>query len=208
MQGIQVARRGVTVLRKIVIWIGVALLYVLMFSPSLFALTNPPTLPTLATSALQGLGLVIMAGGLTLEVLADRQKSAFKARFPKQFCNTGLYRRVRCPNYLGEITFWVGNWIAGLAFYTSPLQWLAATIGVLCIVLIMMGSTKRLERAQDNRYGGLSRIPGVRRLDAGAVPVCSALHAEERSRLSGVADLRFGAPTMIRVRFARKDEHV
>ncbi len=27
-------------------------------------------------------------------------------------------------------------------------------IGVLCIVLIMVGSTKRLERSQDQRYGG------------------------------------------------------
>ena len=67
----------------------------------------------------------------------------------------GLYRWVRCPNYLGEITFWAGNWLLGLMFYTSVLRWVASAIGLICIVLIMMGSTKRLERSQGERYGHL-----------------------------------------------------
>ena len=101
----------------------------------------------------QWAGLAIMAGALGMEALADQQKSAFKVRFPGQFCNAGLYRWVRCPNYLGEILFWVGNWVVGLLFYTSPLRWLLAASGLICIVLIMLGSTKRLEAQQDARYG-------------------------------------------------------
>jgi steroid 5-alpha reductase family enzyme len=85
--------------------------------------------------------------------MSDKQKADFKARFPKQYCNVGLYRWVRCPNYLGEITFWVGNWVMGILFYNSPLKWIASSVGLVCIVLIMMGSTKRLENAQDKRYG-------------------------------------------------------
>ena len=77
-------------------------------------------------SLVQWLGLTIMIGSLVLESLADRQKSAFKARNPNQFCDTGLYRWVRCPNYLGEILFWVGNWVAGIFFYTSPCAGLPA----------------------------------------------------------------------------------
>jgi steroid 5-alpha reductase family enzyme len=94
-----------------------------------------------------------MAGGLGLEALADWQKARFKSRFPGQFCNVGLYRLSRCPNYLGEILFWVGNWVVGLAFYASPLMAIISLIGVVCIVLIMMGSTKRLELTQAERYG-------------------------------------------------------
>ena len=97
-----------------------------------------------------------MGGGLLMETIADKQKSDFKAERPRDYCDTGLYRLVRCPNYLGEIIFWVGNWVVGIMFYTTPLHWIVSTIGAICIVLIMMGSTKRLESAQDGRYGDRS----------------------------------------------------
>ncbi len=144
---------GVVGLRKLVVWLGVALLYVCMISPSLFSLYYAPNLPPPLTLILQILGLALLAGGLLLETLADRQKSAFKAEHPHDFCSVGLYSWVRCPNYLGEITFWVGNWLLGVAFYTFFLHWAISLIGLVCIVLIMMGSTKRLEKQQDGRYG-------------------------------------------------------
>ncbi len=109
--------------------------------------------PAPAATVLQLLGLALMFGGLILEALADAQKSSFKAQNPHQYCDAGLYRWVRCPNYFGEIILWIGNWVLGLVFYTSALQWIASFVGLVCIVLIMMGSTKRLEQAQDKRYG-------------------------------------------------------
>jgi len=139
--------------RKIPMWIGVSLLYVMMFSPSLFSLTTAPRVPSPAATVLQLLGLALMFGGLGLEALADAQKSRFKAQNPRQYCDVGLYRQVRCPNYFGEIMLWIGNWVLGFVFYTSALQWIASFVGLVCIVLIMMGSTKRLEQAQDDRYG-------------------------------------------------------
>lgn len=33
------------------------------------------------------------------------------------------------------------------------MTWVASLAGLICIVLIMMGSTKRLEHSQDSRYG-------------------------------------------------------
>ena len=94
-----------------------------------------------------------MATGLALEAVADGQKNAAKQACPSCFTNVGLYRWVRCPNYLGEITFWTGSFIAGAGFLTSGLRVGLALVGWACIVLIMMGSTKRLERTQDARYG-------------------------------------------------------
>jgi steroid 5-alpha reductase family enzyme len=145
---------GMSLARKAIIWVGVSLLYVIMFTPSLFVLSPAPgaTAPDGVGSLVQWLGLAIMAGALVMESLADQQKSAFKARSPGQFCNAGLYRWVRCPNYLGEILFWVGNWVAALLFYETGLRWLLALSGLVCIVLIMLGSTKRLEAQQDKRY--------------------------------------------------------
>jgi steroid 5-alpha reductase family enzyme len=138
-----------------VIWVVVSFLYMLMFLPGLVhaAHTARQPGPDLTALFFQTAGFFVMAGGLLLEAIADRQKSRFKAQFPRAFCDTGLYRLVRCPNYLGEILFWVGSWMMAIPFYTTWLEWAAALLATLAIVLIMMGSTKRLETAQEQRYG-------------------------------------------------------
>lgn len=138
---------------NVIIWIAVSILYVLMFSPSLFLLTETPISTSWPLYLSQGIGLLLMGGGLLLESLADKQKSDFKTERPRDYCDTGLYRLVRCPNYLGEIIFWVGNWVVGIPFYTTPAHWIISIIGMICIILIMMISTQRLEDAQDERYG-------------------------------------------------------
>ena len=138
---------------RIVIWIGVSILYVLMFTPSLFRVTSSPVTTSWLLYISQGVGLFLMAGGLLLETVADRQKAKFKTANPRQYCDVGLYRWVRCPNYFGEIVFWVGNWVVGLVFYGTLLHWVLSTVGVLLLVLIMMGSTKRLEKTQNEQYG-------------------------------------------------------
>jgi steroid 5-alpha reductase family enzyme len=139
--------------RRVLIWLGVSALYVLMVSPSLFSLAGGSLAPSRPPSVVQAFGLGVMILGLLLESTADKQKSDLKARYPGKFCSTGLYSWVRYPNYLGEILVWVGNWVMGMMFYTSPLMWALSSAGLICIVLIMMGSTKRLEASQGGRYG-------------------------------------------------------
>ncbi|MBK9258407.1 MAG: DUF1295 domain-containing protein [Polyangiaceae bacterium] len=138
---------------KLMIWLSVALLYVLMFSPALFALLHHRDVPGSSPLVSQFSGLFIMACGLFIESWADHQKSAYKAQRPDRFCDVGLYRVVRCPNYLGEVIFWVGAWTAGISAYTHVLHWGMSLTGLVCIVLVMLGSTRRLEMKQDERYG-------------------------------------------------------
>lgn len=137
--------------KQVGIWLGVSVLYVAMFSPALFNLERLRA--EVPTPVAAWVGLVVMALGFALESLADWQKSAFKRRHPDRYCDVGLYRLVRCPNYLGEVIFWVGSFAAGLSAYGHWAHWLSAGTGLVCIVLIMMGSTKRLEHKQDTRYG-------------------------------------------------------
>ena len=144
---------GVKLAVKPMIWASVALLYVLMTAPLLLVLVDAQAAAPSGLIVTQLLGLAIAATGLGLEALADHQKSSYKATNPKRWCDVGLYRWVRCPNYLGEMTFWVGSWVAGLSAYHHWLHWLATGVGLICIELIMMGSTKRLESGQKERYG-------------------------------------------------------
>ena len=55
-------------------------------------------------------GVAMWATGFAIEVIADRQKSRFRAdpANASQFINVGLWARSRHPNYFGEILLWVG----------------------------------------------------------------------------------------------------
>lgn len=59
------------------------------------------------------LGLGVWVGGLTLEVVADRQKSAWRAakddkKHDEKFIKDGVWSWSRHPNYAGEIILWAG----------------------------------------------------------------------------------------------------
>lgn len=137
---------------EIGIWVSVSFLYVCMFSPAIFAIQKAEHSSTFTYIA-GSLGLLFMATGIVIEAIADGQKSQFKNRNPKSYCNTGLYKCVRCPNYLGEIIVWLGNFIVALSFCNSWWQWTIAATGLVAIILIMMGSAKRLEKKHSLNYG-------------------------------------------------------
>ena len=137
---------------KVGIWISVALLYVCMFAPAVF-LAEAVSGLSKGQLLLSAAGLGIMWLGLAIETMADHQKSKLKAANPDSFASAGLYGWVRYPNYLGEILFWLGNFLAGIVAYNAWWQWVITLAGVICIILIMMGSTKRLELKQNDRYG-------------------------------------------------------
>ncbi|MEO6014619.1 MAG: DUF1295 domain-containing protein [Devosia sp.] len=135
---------------KLAIWLSVSALYVTMASPALFSLSSASigaSVPSLA------IGVVIMVLGLALETAADAQKARLKAANPSRFVSTGLFAIVRSPNYFGEMLFWFGAFASGIAAYHSVLNWLVALTGLVCIELIMLGSARRLELKQAERYG-------------------------------------------------------
>jgi steroid 5-alpha reductase family enzyme len=153
---------------KIAIWLSTSLLYVCMFSPIVFLVVeyhtflsgdngkpnNNTKIATTSTDVTTLLGVAITWLGLGLESWADHQKSVAKAANSNSFVRSGLYAWVRYPNYLGEITFWLGIFVSGIVGYKRTWwHWAMAITGLTCILLIMMGSTKRLEKKQAERYG-------------------------------------------------------
>ena len=83
---------------KIVIWISCALLYCLEVSPVFFRMQHGSKVDGAAIA-----GTIIMALGIILESASDFTKNRFKKEHPHDFCNVGLFRIVRCPNYFGEV---------------------------------------------------------------------------------------------------------
>jgi len=130
------------------IWVSVSVLYVAQVSPMLFRYTNASV-----DVIVPIIGVVISVAGLILESIADNQKSAQKKVRPDMVATQGLYKLVRCPNYLGEIIFWTGIFVSGVTTYATVGQWITAVLAYICIVFIMFNGAQRLEKRQMARYG-------------------------------------------------------
>ena len=87
------------------------------------------------------LGWVIWAAGFAIEVIADRQKSAFNAEPNNKgrWIDTGLWKTSQHPNYFGETLLWTGLFIAGIPSYTG-LEWLACISPIFVCLLLTRGS--------------------------------------------------------------------
>ena len=101
------------------------------------------------------LGWLLWAVGWGIEVVADRQKSAFRADPANdgRFITSGLWSVSRHPNYLGEILLWTGIFVSGLGMYTGG-QW-AVVVSPLFVVLLLtrISGIPLLEARADRRWG-------------------------------------------------------
>ncbi len=132
---------------KCAIWITCAVLYVLQVLPVFYRLNNG-----VGTSVWTFAGAGVMLFGVVFETIADMQKQAAKKIDPKRFCDQGLYRIVRCPNYLGEMIFWTGVVLSGIGALTGG-QWAMALVGYAGIIFVMFSGARRLELRQNRSYG-------------------------------------------------------
>ena len=133
---------------KIAIWITCAALYVTQVSPVFYRLHNGS-----GTNLWTYVGAGIMLLGVVLESAADIQKNNAKKRNPKRFVDTGLYRLVRCPNYLGEMIFWTGVLVSGIGAVSGVGQWIVVAVGYIGIIFVMFSGARRLEIRQNKNYG-------------------------------------------------------
>lgn len=139
---------NMTIPLKIMLWLSCALLYILMTSPVILRFINHDKMDICFL-----IGMIISIAGILLEALSDAWKSKYKKENPNRFVDKGLFKLVRCPNYLGELIIWLGVFISGFSTLRGALQWIVAIIGFLGIVYIMFSGARRLELRQDRTYG-------------------------------------------------------
>ena len=132
---------------KVCIWVACALLYLLQVTPVFYRLASGA-----GSDAFTYIGAVIMAFGFALEAAADVQKNRAKKINSRRFVDTGLYRIVRCPNYLGEMIMWTGCVISGIGAVTGW-QWAMVALGFIGITYVMFSGARRLELRQNRNYG-------------------------------------------------------
>ncbi len=94
--------------------------------------------------------------GFAIEVIADAQKSAFRADPANRgrFIGNGLWAVSRHPNYLGEIILWVGILIIAIPVLQSW-QWVVVLSPIFVwLLLTKVSGVPMLEAKADKTWGG------------------------------------------------------
>jgi steroid 5-alpha reductase family enzyme len=102
------------------------------------------------------LGFLVWVFGFAIEVVADAQKSRFRAdpQNKGKFIHTGLWAWSRHPNYFGEIVLWVGVAIIALPVLRGW-QWVTLISPVFVAVLLTrISGLPMLEKRADEKWGG------------------------------------------------------
>jgi steroid 5-alpha reductase family enzyme len=126
------------------------------------SLTIAAALAAITTTTRRDSGLISLLGilvwliGFAIEVIADQQKSRFRAD-PKnagKFINTGLWTWSRHPNYFGEIILWIGVTIIAIPVL-GGWQWLTLISPIFVVVLLTrISGVPMLEKQAGEKWGG------------------------------------------------------
>jgi len=114
--------------------------------------------------ALDALAVGVTGGAIALETIADEQLRRFNlSKQSGEICTRGFWAWMRHPNYLGEMGFWWGLWLFGLA--AAP-DWYWSAIGPIAITaMFVFASIPMLDRRNVARRPGyaefMKRVPAL-----------------------------------------------
>jgi len=100
------------------------------------------------------LGYAVWGAGFLMETVADWQKYQFHKSYKERFCNIGLWRHSRHPNFFGEVLQWWGVFLC-----VSPLlhgwNWALGLMGPLSMMIsiLFISGIPPLERKSNLRFG-------------------------------------------------------
>jgi len=166
---------------KGLIWTMYSFVYTAMLSPCWFRLAQSARIMKMAATSGERISkggfhpvrwfassapIFLQLMGLTLESVADYQKSTFKAGGNRyEWCHVGLWGWSTHPNYLGEMIFWTGTYLGWLFFtmftlvksHISLAEWMVkfafCTLGYVFILAVLRGSIQSMDNKHWQKYG-------------------------------------------------------
>ena len=164
-------RRQQPALNSRPVWMAFNLFFISLYQNTLILLF---TLPAIVAwqgqhrplNALDVLAALLMTGFILLETAADQQQWNFQqekhrrlrtgeplgGKYARGFCSTGLWGRVRHPNYAAEQAIWLSFYLFGVAATGRWLNWSLA--GGILLMLLFLGSSDFSEKISAEKYPG------------------------------------------------------
>ena len=103
------------------------------------------------------IGIIIFIIGFTIEIIADSQKTKFRAMDDNKdkFISIGLWKYSRHPNYLGEIILWLG--ISLISFSSlKGFQYVTLISPIFTyLLLVNVSGINLLEKSGEKKWGHL-----------------------------------------------------
>jgi len=111
---------------------------------------------TRAVGILDVLGILITAGAIWIEARADKELVRFRRSKPpaEAILSSGLWAYSRHPNYFGEMSFWWGLYVLGLA--ADPSYWWTIIGPVAITLLFRFASLPLIETRMLQRRPGFA----------------------------------------------------
>ena len=124
-------------------------------------LTAGAALAAIMTSNTAPLGTVFYVGaaiwvvGFAVEVIADNQKTAFKAdpANKNKFITTGIWARAQHPNYFGEILLWAGVAVMALPSLSGSAMIFLISPVFVAVLLTRISGVPLLRKTAGARWG-------------------------------------------------------
>jgi steroid 5-alpha reductase family enzyme len=144
----------------LVSFVGIQLVPTLIVFVGMLPLWPALGAPRHGLNWLDVVAIVVTVVSIAIETIADNQMRAF-ARDPAnrgRTINVGLWARSRHPNYLGEIGFWCGLYLFGLA--AAPSWWWTIAGPLVMVLLFQSTSIPMMETrsaARRSDYAGYQR---------------------------------------------------
>ncbi len=132
---------------------GIAV-WIIMLPTILFFQSNS----TISTTGkiISFIGFIIWLSGFLIESFADQQKYKFKQNPENKdkWIETGLWKKSRHPNYLGEIMVWIGVYIFCAPFLstTSAIVAIVSPLFIFTLIKFVSG-VPLLEKSADAKWG-------------------------------------------------------
>ncbi|KAG7012146.1 hypothetical protein SDJN02_24898 [Cucurbita argyrosperma subsp. argyrosperma] len=134
---------------------------------------NPPL------QAADVIGWIMWLVGVVFEATADQQKLTFKNNPENRgkWCNVGLWKVTRHPNYFGEIFLWWGIFVASTPVLEGG-EWLVILGPIfLTLLLLFVSGIPLLEESADKKFGNVTEYVQYKRKTSPLIPLPTAIYA-------------------------------
>lgn len=119
------------------------------------------------------IGWIMWSIGWFIETTSDQQKLSFK-NSPEnrgKFCNIGLWKYSRHPNYFGEILLWWGIFVAASPVLEGA-EWLVILGPIfLTLLLLFVSGIPLLEESADKKFGNITAYSVYKRTTSPLIPL-------------------------------------